>query len=62
MRSMEDEQPKRGRPKIAKPKRFRGLMCTDEEWETWQRVAGARKVSAWIRDLANRAAKRMLRR
>ncbi len=45
----------------AEKQKLRRVRVSDDEWEAWQRVAGG-NVSAWLRELANKAAKRLLRR
>jgi hypothetical protein len=53
---------KAGRPALGDDERMdpRPIRCKLSEWQTWQAAAKRRgkTLSAWLRELANRAAKR----
>lgn len=52
---------KPGRPKAVHPLKYRTVRVSDPDWDSWDEAAkraGYEKLSAWIRDVLNRAAKR----
>ncbi len=61
-------EPKRGRPPISgdlgagKKTPIRNLRVPDDEWGEWQQAAerSEMSLSAWLRKLANAAAKRIM--
>jgi len=60
----ETTEPKRGRPATGKTPKL-DVRVSDEERELWQSAAdasGAANLSAWLREVATRAARRALRK
>jgi hypothetical protein len=55
-----------GRPKLPKEVSYnlRAIRCTDAEWELFNKAAKRADltVSAWLRDVASRAAQRILKK